>query len=179
MEERRALIEAAADQCSPPKADRGRPASPCRRDRRRQRHVHAGSRGRRLDRDPARLVRLHGRRLRKQRMGGAAAALRAFAIRADHGDEPARRPKSRSSMPASRPRASIQACRASGSRRIALHPRLRRARLGRGEGPRPAALGEKLLVPGHCDPTINLYDWYVCIRGVVAELWPITARGAL
>ena len=43
------------------------------------------------------------------------------------------------------------------------------------------ALGDKLLlVPGHCDPTINLYDWYVCVRGGVVEaLWPITARGAL
>jgi D-serine deaminase-like pyridoxal phosphate-dependent protein len=43
------------------------------------------------------------------------------------------------------------------------------------------ALGDKLLlVPGHCDPTVNLYDWYVCVRGgVVEELWPITARGAL
>lgn len=43
------------------------------------------------------------------------------------------------------------------------------------------ALGEKLLlVPGHCDPTINLHDWYVCVRrGVVESLWPITARGAL
>jgi D-serine deaminase-like pyridoxal phosphate-dependent protein len=46
-------------------------------------------------------------------------------------------------------------------------------------GPLPS-LGEKLqLVPGHCDPTINLYDWYVCVRrGVVEALWPITARGA-
>jgi 3-hydroxy-D-aspartate aldolase len=43
------------------------------------------------------------------------------------------------------------------------------------------ALGEKLLlVPGHCDPTVNLYDWYVCVRGGVVEaLWPITARGAV
>jgi 3-hydroxy-D-aspartate aldolase len=42
-------------------------------------------------------------------------------------------------------------------------------------------LGDKiLLVPGHCDPTVNLYDWYVCVRkGVVEALWPITARGAL
>ena len=42
-------------------------------------------------------------------------------------------------------------------------------------------LGEKLLlVPGHCDPTVNLYDWYVCVRrGVVEALWPITARGAV
>ena len=43
------------------------------------------------------------------------------------------------------------------------------------------ALGDKLLlVPGHCDPTVNLYDWYVCVRaGVVESLWPITARGAV
>ena len=42
-------------------------------------------------------------------------------------------------------------------------------------------LGDKLLlVPGHCDPTVNLYSWYVCMRGGVVEaLWPITARGAL
>ena len=47
-------------------------------------------------------------------------------------------------------------------------------------GPLPA-LGEKLLlVPGHCDPTVNLYDWYVCVRnGIVEDLWPITARGAV
>jgi D-serine deaminase-like pyridoxal phosphate-dependent protein len=50
-----------------------------------------------------------------------------------------------------------------------------------GEGVAPPALGEKLLlVPGHCDPTVNLYDWYVCVRGGrVESLWPITARGAL
>jgi 3-hydroxy-D-aspartate aldolase len=49
------------------------------------------------------------------------------------------------------------------------------------EGEGLPALGEKLrLVPGHCDPTINLYDWYVCVRaGRVEALWPITARGAI
>ncbi len=49
------------------------------------------------------------------------------------------------------------------------------------EGSPAPALGEKLLlVPGHCDPTVNLYDWYVCTRnGIVEDLWPITARGAL
>lgn len=42
-------------------------------------------------------------------------------------------------------------------------------------------LGDKLrLIPGHCDPTVNLHDWLVCVRGgIVEELWPITARGAL
>ena len=49
------------------------------------------------------------------------------------------------------------------------------------EGSPAPSLGHKLLlVPGHCDPTVNLYDWYVCVRkGIVEELWPITARGAL
>ena len=42
-------------------------------------------------------------------------------------------------------------------------------------------LGDKIrLVPGHCDPTVNLYDWYVGIRGDrVESVWPITARGAV
>jgi D-serine deaminase-like pyridoxal phosphate-dependent protein len=42
-------------------------------------------------------------------------------------------------------------------------------------------LGEHLrLVPGHCDPTVNLYDWLVCVRGGRVEaVWPIAARGAL
>jgi 3-hydroxy-D-aspartate aldolase len=42
-------------------------------------------------------------------------------------------------------------------------------------------LGDKLrLVPGHCDPTVNLYDWYAGIRAKgVEQLWPITARGAV
>jgi 3-hydroxy-D-aspartate aldolase len=49
------------------------------------------------------------------------------------------------------------------------------------EGAMVPPLGEKiLLVPGHCDPTINLYDWYVCVRkGIVEDLWAITARGAV
>jgi len=43
------------------------------------------------------------------------------------------------------------------------------------------AVGEKLkLIPGHCDPTVNLYDQYVCVRnGRVEAIWPITARGAV
>lgn len=41
-------------------------------------------------------------------------------------------------------------------------------------------VGDKLrLVPGHCDPTVNLYDWIVGVRnGRVECVWPITARGA-
>jgi len=43
------------------------------------------------------------------------------------------------------------------------------------------AVGDKLkLIPGHCDPTVNLYDHFVCVRkGRVEALWPITARGAV
>jgi 3-hydroxy-D-aspartate aldolase len=34
------------------------------------------------------------------------------------------------------------------------------------------------LVPGHCDPTCNIHDWYVGVRGGTVEcLWPVTARG--
>ncbi|HUU71688.1 MAG TPA: DSD1 family PLP-dependent enzyme [Burkholderiales bacterium] len=42
-------------------------------------------------------------------------------------------------------------------------------------------LGHKLrLIPGHCDPTVNLHDWIVGYRGQTVEaVWPITARGAL
>lgn len=45
----------------------------------------------------------------------------------------------------------------------------------------PLALGDALLlVPGHCDPTVNLYDELVCIRNDHVEaVWPISARGAL
>ena len=43
------------------------------------------------------------------------------------------------------------------------------------------SLGEKLrLIPGHCDPTVNLYDHFVCVRkGVVEAIWPISGRGAV
>ncbi|MEM7523868.1 MAG: 3-hydroxy-D-aspartate aldolase BhcC [Pseudomonadota bacterium] len=34
------------------------------------------------------------------------------------------------------------------------------------------------LVPGHCDPTCNIHDWYVGVRrGKVETLWPVSARG--
>lgn len=50
----------------------------------------------------------------------------------------------------------------------------------------PPARGAKvLLVPGHCDPTVNLHDWYVGVRGLstpqahVEIVFPVAARGAL
>jgi D-serine deaminase-like pyridoxal phosphate-dependent protein len=46
-------------------------------------------------------------------------------------------------------------------------------------------LGERVwLVPGHCDPTVNLHEHYVCVRGGLAHgrveaVWPIDARGCV
>ena len=50
-----------------------------------------------------------------------------------------------------------------------------------GESAPELGLGDRVwLIPGHCDPTINLYDWYVAVRGGRVEaLWAITARGAV
>jgi D-serine deaminase-like pyridoxal phosphate-dependent protein len=50
---------------------------------------------------------------------------------------------------------------------------------------RPRRGDKVLLVPGHCDPTVNLHDWYVGVRGLGTDrahvecLWPVAARGAL
>jgi len=40
-------------------------------------------------------------------------------------------------------------------------------------------INEKVrLIPGHCDPTANVHDWYVGVRnGKVETLWPVSARG--
>ncbi len=35
----------------------------------------------------------------------------------------------------------------------------------------------RCVVP-HCDPTVNLYDLYHCVRGDTLEaIWPVDARG--
>ena len=49
-----------------------------------------------------------------------------------------------------------------------------------GVGP-DLSLGDKpLLIPGHIDPTVNLHDWIVAVRGGRVEaVWPIDARGAI
>jgi len=50
-----------------------------------------------------------------------------------------------------------------------------------GADAQPVSIGDRVwLVPGHCDPTVNLYDWIVGVRGGRVEcVWPIAARGAL
>jgi 3-hydroxy-D-aspartate aldolase len=54
-------------------------------------------------------------------------------------------------------------------------------RLVAAEGAYPVRLGERIqLVPGHCDPTVDCYDWYVGCRGNRVEcLWPVAARGGI
>ena len=59
-----------------------------------------------------------------------------------------------------------------------IHQVLRRARRHRGQGRRPQGQRQAALVPGHCDPTCNVHDWYVGVRnGKVETLWPVSARG--
>lgn len=42
----------------------------------------------------------------------------------------------------------------------------------------PALGSQLLLVPGHCDPTLNLHDALIGVRGGQVEcVWPIAARG--
>ena len=47
------------------------------------------------------------------------------------------------------------------------------------EGKAPPALAEQvILVPPHCDPTVNLYESYHVVKGdTLVEIWPVTARG--
>ena len=42
-------------------------------------------------------------------------------------------------------------------------------------------LGAKVeLVVPHCDPTVNLHDFYHCVRGsTLVDIWPVDARGSL
>lgn len=47
-------------------------------------------------------------------------------------------------------------------------------------GPLPGLDERVWLIPGHCDPTVNLHDRIIVIRGgVVAAIWEVDARGAL
>jgi D-serine deaminase-like pyridoxal phosphate-dependent protein len=47
------------------------------------------------------------------------------------------------------------------------------------DGPCPLSVGDRVeLIPRHCDPTINLHDWFHVTRGDrVVGLWPVAARG--
>ena len=43
----------------------------------------------------------------------------------------------------------------------------------------PFKLGDRITLSApHCDPTVNLYDWYHVVRGdTLIDIWPVTARG--
>ena len=47
------------------------------------------------------------------------------------------------------------------------------------DGNCPLKVGDRVeMIPRHCDPTINLHDWYHVTRGdTVVALWPVAARG--
>lgn len=57
--------------------------------------------------------------------------------------------------------------------------------IGSGSAADLPQLGETVwLVPGHCDPTVNLHDAYVAVsggleRGVVEAVWPVDTRGCM
>lgn len=61
------------------------------------------------------------------------------------------------------------------------HPSDEHGRIEPGSSNARLELGDRVrLIPGHCDPTVNLHDWYVAVRdGVVEEVWRVDARGAL
>jgi D-serine deaminase-like pyridoxal phosphate-dependent protein len=53
-----------------------------------------------------------------------------------------------------------------------------------GSAPLPTLGSTLWLIPGHCDPTVNLHDWLIGVRGgllagTVAELIRVDARGCL
>jgi D-serine deaminase-like pyridoxal phosphate-dependent protein len=48
------------------------------------------------------------------------------------------------------------------------------------EGPSIHLGAKALLIPGHCDPTVNLHDWIVAVRkNRVEDVWCVDARGAV
>lgn len=62
-----------------------------------------------------------------------------------------------------------------------LRPSDEHGRIQAGTSNVKLGLGDRVrLIPGHCDPTVNLHDWYVAVRdGVVEEVWRVDARGAV
>jgi D-serine deaminase-like pyridoxal phosphate-dependent protein len=121
-----------------------------------------------------RLLHLHGRRLRPQSRPRRRPdqSVRAEPLRLGDGDEPPHRALAFGSGPplvCDEPAATYE--RASDEH----------GRLGISGATNRLRMGDKIrLEPGHCDPTVNLYDWYVGIRrNRVEQLWPITARGAV
>ena len=137
-------------------------------------------RQRRLWRNPARLLPLHGRRLRRQSARRGPARFRACALRQDPGhvaQPPARRLRCGPQGPCDRlgparlhALAPEQALRFAngGDEHGVLHPD---TQAGNTSGWLPS-LGDTLwLIPGHCDPTVNLHDYLIGVRGGRLRAW--------
>ena len=173
--------------CVPPHGGAVAPAGPGMRDRRRRRNRNVRDRVevRHLHRDAGRQLCVHGRRLRAQPGRGRRAGqhLPPRAVRAVHRHEPGQTWRGGAG------------CRAQGggggfrpAHRVRQRPDIRytsasdeHGKLQYGSETATPKLGEKLrLVPGHCDPTVDKFDWYVGVRnGRVECLWPVAARGGL
>ena len=138
---------------------------------------------RRLQRAPVRQLRLHGRRLRPHpRQGRQAHRPGRVGERALHPDQrhvatPSR--TSRSATPASRPSRSTRGLPFVYGRDDVKYIKCSDEHGVIEDKGGVLKVNEKLrLVPGHCDPTCNVHDWYVGVRnGKVETLWPVSARG--
>src|SRR5271166_5746051 len=152
------------------------------RRRHRQLRVRGGERG--LHRAAMRLLHLHGCRLRAEPRPRRRALrdLRAEPLRVGDGNEPPA--EDRAIVDAGLKALAFD----SGPPLVCDEPAAtyerasdEHGRLAVSAATNRLGLGDKIrLIPGHCDPTVNLYDWYVCIHNSrVEQLWPITARGAV
>ena len=110
------------------------------------------------------------------------AAVRSGAVRAGDGHRLASGPR-RSSMPATRHSPPKAACRSFSAPSLPTPASSSRATstatsntIRTGGALR---LGDPVdFQPPHCDPTINLYNRYHCVRGdTLVEIWPVDARG--
>ena len=75
----------------------------------------------------------------------------------------------------------FRACRRSGSGRISVTSAPRTSTASWMSAARPQRRSSAKSCgwcPGHCDPTVDRFDWYVGVRnGRVECLWPVAARG--
>ena len=138
---------------------------------------------RRLQRAPVRQLRLHGRRLRPHpRQGRQAHRPGRVGERALHPDqrhEPRQAATRRSATPASRRSRSTRGLPFVYGRDDVKYIKCSDEHGVIEDKGGVLKINEKLkLVPGHCDPTCNVHDWYVGVRnGKVESLWPVSARG--
>jgi D-serine deaminase-like pyridoxal phosphate-dependent protein len=189
-ERRDAIARARPKRCKTPARGSRPQALRCRCCHgRRHRHLCPGDGQRRLGRIAGRQLPVHGRRLRRQRARPGAARLRARAVHQEPGHLRQRRPcrvRRRPQEPRHRlgpatgawpARPAAADLRANGGDEHGiLHPP---------DGSALPGLGDTVwLIPGHCDPTVNLHDHLIGVRGglehgTVERIIRVDARGAL